>query len=141
MITNIFLGLILGIVITSFGILNNKIINLYKLLNKITDIELTTNSNITETLQLFKILLEKFNKQILVDNEHFEIIKSLINDKFKDLNDAASSIYSRLNVLDTDTQNHIIAEHKQTRNEIKKKAKISSKIKSQSKTNNNINKQ
>ena len=133
MLTNILLGLILGIVITSFIILNNKIINLYKLLNKITDIDLTTNTNITEMLKLFSNLVERFNKRILVDNEHFEIIKNLLNNRFKDLDNSTDSIYDRLNTIDSDTQNLIIAEHRCTRNEIKKKAKISSKIKSQSK--------
>ena len=78
---------------------------------------------------------------MLVNNEHFEIINLSINDKFKALNYNDDYIKERLNTLDTDTQNLIIAEHRCTRNEIKKQAKISSKIKSQSKTNNNINKQ
>lgn len=141
MITNIFLGLILVIIITSFVILNNKINNLYKLLNKITDIELTTNTNIIEILKLFKTFMDKFNKRVLVDNEHFEILNSSIDDKFRALNYNDDYIKEKLNTIDSDTQNLIIAEHRCTRNEIKKKAKISSKIKSQSKTNNNTNKQ
>lgn len=140
MITNIFLGLILGVVITSFIILNNKInriefntkfiIDVLKNINNYTN---SSNSNIEH-------LLDRFNKRILVNEEHFNIIKDIINSRFKDLENAASSIYSRLNVLDTDTQNHIIDEHRLTRRQIEKQAKISSKINSKRKQSNNTQK-
>lgn len=142
MITNIFLGLILGIVVTSFIILNNKLFNIIQILGKITDAELNLNTTTTETLKLFSTLVDRFNEKVLKDNEHWVInedyynnIITLLKSRLKDIEDAASSIYSRLNVLDTDTQNHIIAEHRYTRNEIKKQAKISSKINSKTKTN------
>lgn len=139
MLTNIFLGLILGVIIGVFLILNSKINNLYKLLNKITDIELTTNTNITETLKLFNHLIDRFNKRILVDNEHFDILYSSIGDKFKALNYNDDYIKDKLNTIDTDNTTLIIGEHIKTRNEIKKLAKISSKIKSNPKTNKSIN--
>ena len=139
MITNIFLGLILGIVITSFVILNNKInnkiYNLHILLNKIIDTELTTNINITEILKLSNALVERFNKRILVDNEYFEIINSSINDKFRALNYNDDYIKEKLNTIDSDNRVLINNEHIKTRNEIKKQAKISSKINSKTKTN------
>ena len=142
MITNIFLGLILGIVITSFVILNNKLFNIIQILGKITDAELNLNTTTTETLKLFSILVDRFNEKVLKDNEHWVInedyynnIITLLKSRFKNIEDDASSIYSRLNVLDTDIQNYIIAEHRCTRNEIKKQAKISSKINSKTKTN------
>lgn len=135
----IVLGLILGTITGVFLILNSKINNLYKLLSKLTDIELTTNKNITETLQLFSNLVDRFNKRILVDNEHFEILNSLINDKFRVLDYNYDCIKERLDIHNTDTQNLIITENRQTRNEIKKKTKISSKINSKTKTNKSIN--
>lgn len=134
MITNILLGLILGIVITSFIILNNKIINLYKLLSKLTDIELTTNNNITEILKLFSNLVDRFNKRILVDNEHFEIIKDLIEKNKVEIYNNQQLLYNIPVKLET----FIIEENNTIRNEIKKLAKISSKIKSQSKTKKSI---
>lgn len=137
MITNILLGLILGVVINSFIILNNKIINLYKLLNKITDIELTTNKNITETLKLFSNLVDRFNKKVLVDNEHFEIIKNLIDNNKVEIYNIQQILYN----LPVRLETFITEENNSIHNEVKKLAKISSKKKSQSKTNKSINKQ
>ena len=131
MITNILLGLILGIVITSFIILNNKIINLYKLLSKLTDIELTTNNNITEILKLFSNLVDRFNKRILVDNEHFEIIKDLIEKNKVEIYNNQQLLYN----IPVGLETFIIEENNTIRNEIKKQAKISSKINSKTKTN------
>ena len=133
----IVLGLILGIVITSFIILNNKIINLYELLNKLTDIELTTNKNITETLKLFSNLVDRFNKRILVDNEYFEIIKDLIEKNKIEIYNNQQILYN----LPVRLETFIAEENNTICNEIKKQAKISSKIKSQSKTSKSINKQ
>lgn len=141
MLTNILLGLILGIVITSFIILNNKINKTQFNTKFIIDILTRIDQFVEGNNIVVNNIQDKFNKQVLVNNEHFEIINLSINDKFKALNYNDDYIKERLNTLDTDTQNLIIAEHKCTRNEIKKQAKISSKIKSQSKTNNNINKQ
>lgn len=141
MLTNILLGLILGIVITSFIILNNKI-NRIKFNTKfIIDVLTRINQFVEGNNIVVNNIQDKFNKQTLVNNEHFEIINLSINDKFKALNYNDDYIKEKLNNIDTDNTTLIINEHIKTRNEIKKQAKISSKIKSQSKTNNNINKQ
>lgn len=141
MLTNIFLGLILGICIGTFLILYFETKGIKSTLNYIADylpsidrINIANNNHIEH-------LLERFNKRILVDNEHFEIINASIDDKFKALNYNDDYIKERLDAIGSNTQNLIMEEHKYTRNEIKKQAKISSKIKSQSKTNKNINKQ
>lgn len=139
MLTNILLGLILGAIIGVFLILNGKINNLYKLLNKLIDIESTTNNGVLETLKLFSDFIERFNKRILVDNEHFEILNSSIDNKFKALNYNDDYIKERLDAHYSNTRDLIMEEHKYTRNEIKKLAKISSKIKSNPKTNKSIN--
>lgn len=116
MITNILLGLILGVVITSFIILNNNIIKLYK---------------------LFNTLVNRLNYLVSVDNEYFEIIKDLIDKNKVEIYNTQQILYNLPVRLET-----FIAEENDTiRNEIKKKAKISSKKKSQSKTNKSINKQ
>ena len=134
MITNIFLGLILGIV-TGFIILNNKInrieFNTKFIIDALKNIDNYVDSNHTN----IEHLLNRFNKRVLINEEYYNNIITLLKSRLKDIEDAASSIYSRLNVLDTDTQNHIIAEHRCTRNEINKQAKISSKINSKTKTN------
>lgn len=140
MITNILLGLILGIVITSFIILNNKLFNIIQILDKITDAELNLNTNMVETLKLFDKLVDRFNDRALINEEHYGKTITLLKSKFKDIDDATDSIYNRLNTVDTDIQNLIIAEHRHTCNEITKQAKISSKINSKTKTNKSINK-
>lgn len=135
MITNIFLGLILAIVVTGFIILNDKInrieFNTKFIIDALKNIDNYVDSNHTN----IEHLLNRFNKRVLINEEYYNNIITLLKSRLKDIEDAASSIYSRLNVLDTDTQNHIIVEHRCTRNEIKKQAKISSKINSETKTN------
>ena len=135
MITNILLGLILGVVITSFIILNIKI-------NRINDyVKRTfTNTNIIDTSvdnhhKLTNILLDRFNEKVLNDNEqcginanNYNNIMVLLKSRFKDLDNATDSIYNRFNATDSDIQNLIIAEHRLTRKQIEKQAKISSKI-------------
>ena len=128
MITNILLGLILVIVIISFIILNNKI-------NEINDyVKRTfTNTNIIDTNvdnhhKLTDILLDRFNERVLTDNENYFNLVSLVKSRFKDLDNAIDSIYDRFNTTDSDIQNLIIAEHRLTRRQIEKQAKISSKI-------------
>ena len=140
MITNIFLGLILGVVIISFIILNNNINKLYKLFDTTIRKLNSINSVIDGINNDNSHLLDSFNERILVNNENYYNIITLLKSRFKDLDDATISIYSRLNVLDTDTQNHIIAEHRFTRKQIEKQAKISSKINSKRKQNNNTQK-
>lgn len=116
MITNILLGLILGTITGVFLILNSKINDLYKLLNKLTNIDL---------------------KRILVDDEHFEIIKDLIEKNKLEIYNNQQILYN----LPVKIETFITEENNSIHKEIKKLAKISSKIKSQSKTKKNINKQ
>lgn len=85
-------------------------------------------------------LLDRFNKRILVNEEYFNIIKGIINSRFKDLENAIDSIYDRFNNIDSDIENLIIVEHRLTRRQIEKQAKISSKINSKRKQNNNTQK-
>ena len=138
MITNIFLGLILGAIFGVFLILNSKINNLYKLFKNIVDAEFNSNVIVTRQLELFKTFIDKFNKQILVTEEYYNNIIALIKSRFRDLDNATDSIYDRLNTIDCDVENRIIVEHKHTREEIKKQAKISSKINSKTKTKKSI---
>ena len=107
--------------------------NLYDYLIEIHKFVKSDNTNI-------EYLLDRFNKRILINEEYFNIIKDIINSRFKDLDNATDTIYNRLNTIDSDNQNLIIAEHRCTRNEIKKQAKISSKINSKTKTNKSTQK-
>lgn len=140
MITNILLGLILGVVITSFIILNNKLFKITNILSTITSILNNESHNVTTTLELFKKLVERFTKQVEVDNEHYDNVITLLKSRFKDIDNATDSIYDKLNTVNSDIQNLIIGEHRITRSEIKKQAKISSKITSKTKTSKSINK-
>lgn len=141
MLTNVILGAILGTILGVFLILNSKVTQLQNAYLKLIDTLSVQSDNINSITKILDKLLDKFNKRILVDIEHFEIIKDLIINKYQDLSNDNAYLKERINTLDSDIQNLIIAEHRCTRNEIKKKAKISSKIKSQSKTDNNTNKQ
>lgn len=140
MITNILLGLILGVVITSFIILNNKLLKITNILTTITGILNNEIVTVTTTCELFKKLVERFKERVLTDNENYFNIVALLKSRFKDLDNATDSIYDRVNTTDSDIQNLIIAEHRLTRNEMKKQAKISSKINSKVKTKKTINK-
>ena len=140
MITNIFLGLILGVVITSFIILNNKLLKITNILATITGILNNESVTVTTTLELFKKLVERFSERVLVDNENYNNIITLLKSRFKDLDNTTDSIYDRINTIDSDIQNLIIVEHRCTRNEMKKQAKISSKINSKRKQSNNTQK-
>lgn len=136
MITNILLGLILGIVITSFIILNNKLFKITNIFSTMTSILDNENVTITTSLELFKKFVEQFNRRILVDNEHFEIIKDLIEKNKVEIYNTQQILYNfpvRLETFITEENNAI-------RNEITKQAKISSKINSKTKTSKSINK-
>lgn len=140
MITNILLGLILGILLSSYIIINKKVTQIQSnteyILTKLRGIDgVNSNNN-----KLIQHLLDKFDERVTVDNEHYDNIITLLKSRFKDIDNATDSIYDRINTIDVDTQHLIVGEHRITRNEIKKLAKISSKIKSQSKTNNSSNK-
>ena len=140
MITNIFLGLILGVVITSFIILNNKLLKITNILGTMTEILNNESVTITTTLELFKKLVERFSEQALINNENYHNIVTLLKSRFKDLDNATDSIYDRFDEIHADIEKHIAAEHIITRRQIEKQAKISSKINSKRKQSNNTQK-
>lgn len=124
MITNILLGLILGVVITSFIILNIKI-------NRIDDyVKRTfTNTNVIDTsvdnhYKLTNILLDRFNEKVLNDNEHCEIIKDLIEKNNIEIYNNQQILYN----IPVKVETFVAEENNSIRKEIKKLAKISSKI-------------
>ena len=140
MITNILLGLILGVVITSFIIINKKVTQIQSnteyILTKLRGIDgVNSNNN-----KLIQHLLDKFDERVTVDNEHYDNIITLLKSRFKDVDNATDSIYDKLNTVNSDIQNLIIGKSNEIRNEIKKQAKISSKITSKTKTSKSINK-
>lgn len=137
MLTNILLGLILGTVITSFVILNNKINRTEFNTKFIIDALKRINQFVEANNIVINHIQDKFNKQALVNNEHFEIIKDLINKNKIEIYNNQQILYN----LPVRLETFITEENNAIRKEIKKQAKISSKIKSQSKINNNINKQ
>ena len=140
MITNILLGLILGILLSSYIIINKKVTQIQSnteyILTKLRGIDgVNSNNN-----KLIQHLLDKFDERVTVDNEHYDNIITLLKSRFKDIDNAADSIYNKLNTVNSDIQNLIIGVHKHICNEIKKQAKISSKINSKTKTSKSINK-
>ena len=139
MITNILLGLILGVVITSYIIINKKVTQIQSnteyILTKLRGIDgVNSNNN-----KLIEHLSERFSERVLVDNENYHNLITLLKSGFKDVDIATNGIYTRLTNINTDVDMLIIGEHRITRNEIKKQAKISSKINSKTKTNKSIN--
>ena len=137
MITNILLGLILGVVITSFIILNNKInrteFNTKFVIDVLKNIDNYVDSNNTN----IQHLVDRFNKRILIDGEYYNNIITLLKSRFKDLDNATDSIYDRFNTIHADIEKYITEEHITTRRQIiEKQAKISSKINSKKKTKN-----
>lgn len=128
MITNILLGLILGIVILVFIILHNEIKGINNTIDYIANylpnidkINLTNNKHIEH-------LLDRFNNRILQDEEYYNNIITLLKSRFKDLDNATDSIYDRFDTIHADIEKYIAAEHILTRKQIEKQAKISSKI-------------
>ena len=140
MITNILLGLILGVVITSFIILNNKLLKITNILATITGILNNETVTVTTTCELFKKLVERFTERVSVDNENYFNIITLLKSRFKDLDNATDSIYDRFNTIHANIEKYIAAEHIITRKQIEKQAKISSKINSRKKQSNNTQK-
>lgn len=137
MITNIFLGLILGIVIISFIIINNKINIIQDYLGTIIR-KLNSIGSVIDSINISNCnLLDRFNDFVLRYNESKNLLETKVNNNTeyfdKKLNDITNLIY--------EVNEHISVQHNNTRYEINKKAKISSKKKSQSKTNKSINKQ
>ena len=140
MITNILLGLILGILLSSYIIINKKVTQIQSnteyILTKLRGIDgVNSNNN-----KLIQHLLDKFDERVTVDNEHYDNIITLLKSEFKDVHIGIDGIYNRLNTIKGDVDMLIIGEHRLTRNEIKKQAKISSKINSKTKTSKSINK-
>lgn len=137
MITNIFLGLILAVVITSFIILNNKINIVQDYLGTIIRKINSINSVVNDINSGNCHLLDRFNDFVLRYNELNGLLETKVNHNTeyfdKKLNDITNLIY--------EVNEHISIQHNNTHYEINKKAKISSKKKSQSKTNKSINKQ
>lgn len=135
MITNILLGLILVIVIISFIILNIKINRIEFNTKFIIDALKRIHQFVEANNLVINNIRDRFNNKVLNDNEHCVInenrynnIITLLKSRFKDLDNATDSIYNRFNTTDSDIQNLIIAEHRLTRRQIEKQAKISSKI-------------
>lgn len=140
MITNILLGLILGILLSSYIIINKKVTQIQSnteyILTKLRGIDgVNSNNN-----KLINQLLDKFNDRISKDDENYFNVITLLKSRFKDVDNATDSIYDKLNTIDTDTTTLIIGKSNEIRNEIKKQAKISSKINSKTKTSKSINK-
>ena len=140
MITNILLGLILGVVITSFIILNKKINKIDEYVRKTLSNTNVINTDIDRNHKIISIILDRFNNKVLKDDENYYNLITLLKSRFKDIDNATDSIYDKLNIIDTDTTTLIIGKSNEIRNEIKKQAKISSKINSKTKTSKSINK-
>ena len=147
MITNIFLGLILGVVITSFIILNNKINRIEFNTKFIIDALKRIHQFVEGNNLVINNIRDRFNNKVLKDNEHWSInenyynnIITLLKSRFKDLDNATDSIYNRFNTIHADIEKYIAAEHIITRKQITKQAKISSKINSKRKQSNNTQK-
>ena len=147
MITNILLGLILGIVITSFIILNIKINRIEFNTKFIIDALKRIHQFVEGNNLVINNIRDRFNNKVLKDNEHWAInenyynnIITLLKSRFKDLDNTTDSIYNTLNTADCNIQTLIVTEHKLTRRQIEKQAKISSKINSKRKQSNNTQK-
>ena len=147
MITNILLGLILGVVITSFIILNIKINRIEFNTKFIIDALKRIHQFVEGNNLVINNIRDRFNNKVLKDNEHWAInenyynnIITLLKSRFKDLDNTTDSIYNTLNTADCNIQTLIVTEHKLTRRQIEKQAKISSKINSKRKQSNNTQK-
>lgn len=137
MLTNILLGLILGTVITSFIILNNKINRTEFNTKFIIDALKRINEFVLANNIAMNNIQDRFNNKVLKDNEHFESIKDIIDKNKIEIYNNQQILYN----LPVRLETFIAEENNAIRKEITKQAKISSKIKSKSKMNNNINKQ
>ena len=127
----IVLGLILAIILSGFSLVFKKIYIIENILGKIV-----------ETLGTATESLEGMNKNIILStdiiNRVITILK-VLDDRSHTAIKLIDKLYTELDVVSRDTQKYITAEHNNTRNEIKKQAKISSKINSKTKTNKSIN--
>ena len=135
MLTNILLGLILGIVLTSFILINNKINIIQDYLGSIVRKLNSINSVVDGINNSNCNLLDRFNNFVLRYNELNGLLETKVNHNTEYFDKRLTNIIDKICKVDE----NIIAEHSITRNEIKKLAKISSKKKLQSKTNKSIN--
>lgn len=137
MITNILLGLILGVVITSFIILNKKINKIDEYTRKTLSNTNFISTNVDNSYKMINIILDRVNNFVLRYNESKNLLETKVNNNTeyfdKKLNDITTLIY--------DVNEHISVQHNNTRDDIKKLAKISSKKKQASKQSKSINKQ
>ena len=122
MIINIIIGVSLIFILIKFIILNNKI-------NIIQDYLNTTVVNSINNINCN--LLDELNNRTLIDNEHFKVLKDLIEKNKIEINNSQELLYNFPVKLET----FIAEENNSIHKEIKKLAKISSRKKSQSKTN------
>lgn len=136
MITNILLGLILGIVISSSIISYNKFNDIISDVKFIKEYLNAIDKTICNSNKLISHLLDKFNDFALRYHELNGLLETKVNHNTEYFNKQIVKISENIEEL----YNNNIVQHNATRNEIKKQAKISSKKKSQSKTSKPINK-
>lgn len=137
MITNILLGLILGIVLSSYIIINKKVTQIQSnteyILTKLRGIDgVNSNNN-----KMINILLDRFNEFVLRYNELNGLLETKVNHNTEYFDKRLTDIIYKIN----EANEHISGQHNATRNEIKKLAKISSRKKQASKQSKSINKQ
>jgi len=137
MITNILLGLILGIVLSSYIIINKKVTQIQSnteyILTKLRGIDgVNSNNN-----KLIQHLLDRFNDFVLRYNELNGLLETKVNHNTEYFDKRLTNIIDKIH----EVNENVIAENSITHNEIKKLAKISSRKKQASKQSKSINKQ
>lgn len=137
MITNILLGLILGIVLSSCIIINKKVTQIQSnteyILTKLRGIDGVNSNNNKQIVRL----LDKFNEFVLRYNELNGLLETKVNHNSEYFDKRLTNIIDKIH----EVNENVIAENSITRNDIKKLAKISSRKKQASKQNKSINKQ
>ena len=137
MITNIFLGLILGVVITSFILINNKINIIQDYLGTIVRKLNSINSVVDGINNSNCHLLDRFNNFVLRYNELNGLLETKVNHNTEYFDKKLTNIIDKIH----EVNENVIAENSIIHNEIKKLAKISSRKKQASKQTKSINKQ
>lgn len=137
MITNILLGLILGIVLSGYIIINKKVTQIQSnteyILTKLRGIDgVNSNNN-----KLINRLLDRFNEFVLRYNELNGLLETKVNHNIEYFDKRLTNIIDKIH----EVNENVIVENSITRNDIKKLAKISSRKKQASKQNKSINKQ
>ena len=136
MITNIFLGLILGVVITSFIILNRKINQIDEYTRKIFSNTNVIDTTVDNNNKMITIVLDRLTNFALRYNESKGLLETKLNHNTDYFDKRLTDIINKIN----EANEHINGQHNATRDEIKKLAKISSKKKQASKQSKSINK-